>query len=173
MSGLEVLGIVASVISIADLGARLSVKLCTFSRKVKNADCSLAEISNDVALTCSVLRELGDNLKKDEQSHLYSNNAVTTAEGVIKECERVFTDLERALEGERAETGTTYFSIKKLSGKLKYPFLEPQIEVMRSNLERLKSTLLLMLNVIIYAGQLRRYRTSHSTSRLSCGSKFE
>jgi hypothetical protein len=39
------------------------------------------------------------------QSHLYSNNAVTTTEGVIKECERVSTDLEGALERERAETG--------------------------------------------------------------------
>jgi hypothetical protein len=38
MSGLEILGIAASVLQIAEMGGRLSVKLFTFSRKIKNAD---------------------------------------------------------------------------------------------------------------------------------------
>src|SRR6266511_6041180 len=98
MSGLEVLGIVASVIQIADVGARLSVKLLTFSHKVKNADANIKNISHDVAITCDVLRELGANLKKDEQSRLCNENAVKTAEGVVKECMRVFEDLNGALD---------------------------------------------------------------------------
>jgi hypothetical protein len=155
MSGIEVIGIVASVIQIADLGSRLSVKLWTFSRKVKHADQSIKDISNDVALTCDVLRELGDNLKQDEQSKLCSTNAVNTAEGIIQECMKVFRALEGVLDGNFAAELTSSV-VKKIPGRFKYPFWEPQIELMRSNLERLKSTLLLMLNVIIYAGQLRR-----------------
>jgi hypothetical protein len=163
MSGLEVLGIVASVIQIADVGARLSVKLCTFSHKVKNADANIRSISSDVALTCSVLRELGDNLKKDEQGRLCNVNAVRTAEEVVRECGRVFGELDLALEGkggngEEGEKGGKSFLMRVGRG-VKWTVLEPQVELLRGNLERLKSTLLLMLNVIIYAGQLRRYVT--------------
>jgi hypothetical protein len=43
---------------------------------------------------CNVLRELGDNLKKDERRGLCSQNAVVTAEKVVKDCVRVFVELE-------------------------------------------------------------------------------
>lgn len=157
MSGFEVLGIVASVIQIADVGARLSVKLLTFSHKVKNADANIKNISNDVALTCSVLRELGENLKKDEQSRLCNENAVKTAEGVVKECMRVFEDLDGALDGKLTADDEKKSLFKKIGRGVKFSLVEPQIELMRSNLERLKSTLHLMLQVIIYARKLRRY----------------
>lgn len=158
MSGLEAVGIVASVIQIADLGARLSVKLCTFSHKVKHADSNIRNIGSDVALTCSVLRELGDNLKKDEQSRLYNMRAVETAEGVIGECMKVFTELEGAIDGHGSGGDGAKNGVFRRIGKgVKFSLVEPQVELLRSNLERLKSTLLLMLNVIIYAGQLRRY----------------
>ena len=39
--------------------------------------------------------------------------------------------------------------------KLKWPFLQPKMELLRGNLERLKSTLVLMLNVLTYARGLR------------------
>jgi hypothetical protein len=157
MSGLEVLGIVANVIQIADVGGRLSVKLCAFSHKVKHADANIRAISNDVSLTCNVLRELGDNLKKDEQRGLCSNNAVATAERVMKECMKVFVELEAALDGKGVDVDGGKGVFKRIGRGLKFSMVEPQIELLRSNLERLKSTLLLMLNVIIYAEQLRRY----------------
>lgn len=160
MAGIELLGIIASVVQIADVGARLSVKLCTFSHKIKHADENIRNISNDVALTCSVLRELGDNLKKDEESKLCSNHAVQTAESAVNECRRVFTDLEAALDVKALERGgdlTTRGVFKRIGRGIKFSMVESQIELLRTNLERLKSTLLLMLNVIIYAGQLRRY----------------
>jgi hypothetical protein len=40
--------------------------------------------------------------------------------------------------------------------RLKYPFLEAQIELQRSNLEWFKSSMAVMLNVLIYAGQLKK-----------------
>jgi hypothetical protein len=51
MSGIEILSIVASVILMADWGAKLSVKLFAFSRKIKNANRSIESISKDMATT--------------------------------------------------------------------------------------------------------------------------
>jgi hypothetical protein len=159
MSGLEALGIVASVIQIAEVGARLSVKLCTFAHKIKNADANIKFISTDMALTCNVLRELGDNLKKDERGKLCGEGAVRTAEGVVRECQRVFEELEGCIDGNRAgdEEKEKKGLMKRIGRGVRFTVAESQIELLRSNLERLKSTLLLMLNVITYAGQLRRY----------------
>jgi hypothetical protein len=147
MSGVEVLSIVAAVLGIADLGGRVSVKIYTFGQRVYGANRSLTDISNDVALTCNVLRELGDNLKRDEKSRLCSTSAVSTTEEIITDCSKVFKELEDALDKTVRSCGPDISSkdrFLKLAGKFKWPFLEPKMELLRSNLDRLKSTLLLM-----------------------------
>jgi hypothetical protein len=55
MSGLEILSIAAGVIQIAGLGAKTSVRLFTFSRKIKTANRSIEAISKDIAATGAVL----------------------------------------------------------------------------------------------------------------------
>lgn len=79
MSGVGIVGIAASIIQIADLGTKLSVKLFSFYRQIQNADKAIQHLSSDVALTCAILRELGDGLKQNEQSKLYSPEAHLTA----------------------------------------------------------------------------------------------
>jgi len=58
------LGIIASVVQIADTGLRLSIKLYTFGEIVSTADKSVISTSKDVSLTSSVLKELGSLLEK-------------------------------------------------------------------------------------------------------------
>jgi len=67
MSGLEVVGIFASIVQIADLGAKISVKLCSVYRTVKDANGSMRSLSSDASLTCSVLRELASALDQDSE----------------------------------------------------------------------------------------------------------
>ncbi|KAK4690762.1 hypothetical protein P7C71_g6103, partial [Lecanoromycetidae sp. Uapishka_2] len=91
------LGIIASIIQIADVGLRLSIKLYTFGEIVASADRSVISISKDVSLTSSVLKELGQILDKDGKSHILSKNAVDTADAVVKECLEVFEEMETIL----------------------------------------------------------------------------
>lgn len=57
---------VASIIQIADIGFRLSIKLFSFAESVANADQAIISTSKDVSLTSSVLKEVGEVLKKDQ-----------------------------------------------------------------------------------------------------------
>lgn len=98
MSGLEVIGIVASIIQVAELGAKLSVKLCSLCYTVKSANQSMQSLSNDVALTCSVLQELGKTLKQDSSTNLCSEQAMSTAKVVLNECESVFQRIDNVIE---------------------------------------------------------------------------
>ena len=152
MSGIEILGIAASVLQIAELGGKLSVKLFVFSRKIKKADKSIDSISQDIAATGAALQQLGNELAKDEHLRLCSQEAILTAQRLVDDCNKVFLELDNALDG-RISNNTL---IQGWRQRLKYPFLEPQIELLRSNLERLKSSLVVMLNVLIFAGQLKR-----------------
>ncbi|KAJ5911571.1 uncharacterized protein N7473_000874 [Penicillium subrubescens] len=160
MSGIEIIGVVASIVQIADLGGRLSVKLCTFCHKFKNANKALRYLSKDVALTCNVLRQLGESLGQDDLASLYSPDAFETAQDVLKECEQVFQDLESAIEQHYPDPNSQS-RIDKMARKLKFLINESQLETVAGNLERLKSTMLLMLNVVIYAGQIRSRRETH------------
>lgn len=153
MSGLEVIGVVASIIQIADLGAKLSVKLCTFYRTVKAANQSLQGLSSDVALTCSILNELRMTLEQDDQAKLCSQQAFGTAQDVLQECHAVFQQIETAVEKHNQGTGSN--PLRRGARKLTAGFMGPNLELLKCNLERLKTTTLLMLHVIMYAGQLR------------------
>lgn len=160
------IGLVASVVQIADTGIKLSITLYTFAETVLTADKSIKEIASDVSLTSSVLEELGQNLKKDQKSRLCSENAVKTAEGIVKECAAIFNEINGTLEttlekikpragSEKANGRDGAYGGRKLPvaayERLKWPFLQPKMQLLRSNLDRLKSTLVLMLNVITYA----------------------
>ena len=152
------LGIIASVVQLADLGIRLSLRLYTFGETVASADKSIISISKDVSLTSSVLKELGQYLEKDQESRISSENAIQTANGIVKECLEVFNSMDKALTRSMSrlglqEGGKKVKTVATLE-RLKWPFLQPRMQLLRSNLERLKSTLLLMLNVLIYARQV-------------------
>ena len=152
------IGIVASVIQIADVGLRLSLKLYTFGETVASADRTVLSISKDISLTSSVLQELGHNLKIDHEARICSENAVKTAEEVVQECLKVFKEIDGLLEKSAARMGDEGKPKAKWTsavvGKLKWPFLQPKMQLLRSNLDRLKATLLLMLNVMTYARQI-------------------
>jgi len=152
------LGVIASVIQIADTGLRLSIKLYTFGELVASADKSVTSISKDVSLTSSVLKELGAKLHKDEGCKFLTNTAVKTADDVVKECLEVFQEMEnivvKKLPNLRAPGLEKASKATILLERLGWPYLQPKLQYLQSNLDRLKSTILLMLNVITYARQV-------------------
>src|SRR4051794_30020724 len=102
MSGVEILAIAASVLQIADLGGKVSVKLFAFSRKIKDANKNIDILSKDIASTGAVLQQLGLELKKDKTgaAQLCSQKLVTTAQGVVNECRTLFASLNKAIDGD-------------------------------------------------------------------------
>ncbi|KAK2768674.1 hypothetical protein FQN54_000530 [Arachnomyces sp. PD_36] len=154
MSGIEIFGLAAGIIQIAEIGSRLSIELCTFYTRAKQADSRLQSLSNDVALTSNVLRQLGDNLQQDDQAKLYSSDALSTAQEVLQECKAVFEKIGDTLrQSSEGNSGKDRFQV--ITKRLKFMMVEKDLDFLRSNLDRLKSTMLLLLNVIMYAGQVR------------------
>lgn len=82
MPGLEVVGVAASLIQIADVGAKLSVKVFGFYRHAKTINKSIKCLSRELALTCNILHELREILNEEGSSKICSNEALRTAQQV-------------------------------------------------------------------------------------------
>lgn len=169
MSGLEALGIAASIIQVADLGTKLSVKLFSFYRELKGANESIQNLSSDVAITSAILRELGESLKEDEQAKLYSKTAFETLKDVLTQCEEVLEQIRGMTKYNDSSEKTR---LQQITERFRQVLLEPSLDPLKANLKRLKSTMLLLLNVIMYAGQIRRWVALH-VSRDMSGSYHE
>ena len=147
------LGLIAAVVQIADVGIRLGDKLYNFGQTVASADESIIFISKDIRHTCSILKLLGQSLEKDREGHLYSPNAIKTAETIVKECLEIFQEMDEALLKKITRMGLDGSSSRAAIvafERLKWPFLKPRMELLRTHLDKLKSTLQLVLNVFIY-----------------------
>lgn len=153
MSGLEAIGAAASIIQVADLGAKLSVKLFSFYQRVRIAGESIQLLSNEIALVSAILRELGHSLKEEDASNLCSKEAYRTLELVLAQSTDVLQQIQKVVD-HNDTSGKSRFH--QAAGKVKLVFQESNLDTLRISLERLKSTMLLLLNVITYAGQIRK-----------------
>jgi hypothetical protein len=158
---LAAIGVIASVAQLADYGFKLSIKLFAYSESVSRADASIQSLSNEVSLTSAVLRELSNSLQADEEEdgttapRVVSSAALEATKGTVRECMVVFeglgTVLDRCVSVAVKEGGGGRGKGMKMKDKLMWPFLQPKVELMRSNLDRLKASLTLMLQVLSYA----------------------
>lgn len=146
---LAAIGIVASVAQLADYGFKLSLKLYTFSSTVSSASDSIKSLSSDVSLTSTVLQELCLIIKSDEESHVVSGTAIHATSHTVKDCLAVFEQLDEALD--KSMKGMEEKGGKRVMERLKWPFKQPKMDLLRGNLDRLKASLTLMLQVLSYA----------------------
>ncbi|KUJ08200.1 uncharacterized protein LY89DRAFT_677091 [Mollisia scopiformis] len=166
------LGVIASVAQLADYGFKLSIKLYSFSETVYTADRSIKSISNDVSLTSTVLKELCQIIESDD-AHVVSENAILATKQTVDECLKIFGDLDEALNKSlsnmgKLEKGESEKQKKVNRGtmtfeRLKWPFKQSKMELLRSNLDRLKASLTLMLQVLSYARDVSSRKQAQSS----------
>jgi hypothetical protein len=138
------LGLIASVIQVAGAGLKLSKTLYEYADTVASADDRIKKIAKDVELTSWVIDELGDIFKGESTATLLSKKAARTADETVRECYNVFTELDAALKKTKKNT----------LGRLMLPFRETKMDLLRSHIDKLKSTLQLLMIVLTHAHQV-------------------
>ncbi|KAH7084770.1 hypothetical protein BKA63DRAFT_380118, partial [Paraphoma chrysanthemicola] len=140
----ETIGLIASVIQVAGAGLKLSQTLYQYADGVATADRRIKDIAKEIQLTSFVIEELGNVFKQDETSTLMSKNAVKTASETMRECSSVFAEIDATLKKTKNN---------KL-GRLMLPFRDTKIQLLRDHIATLKSTLQLLMQVLIHAQQV-------------------
>ncbi|EMD68372.1 hypothetical protein COCSADRAFT_108816 [Bipolaris sorokiniana ND90Pr] len=140
----EAIGLVASVLQLAGTGLKLSQALYQYADSVATADRRIKDVAKEIKLTSFVIEELGGIFKQDDTLSLISKSAIATANETLDECSRMFGEIEATLNKSK----------KGKIGRLILPFREPKIELLRSHIDKLKSTLQLLMQVLMHAYQV-------------------
>lgn len=144
------IGIIGSVIGIARAGAKFTVTLYTFAETVNSADKSIRDVARDVSITSTVLSQLASVMDQDKKAKITKDDAIKTVDVAVRGCSDVFKEIDTALE--KSISNINAGKAKAALEKMKWAASnEPKMGLLRSNLERMKSSVLLLLSVLSYA----------------------
>ena len=107
-------------------------------------------VAKDIALFSTVLKDLGNTLQRGQESRLYRDDAYQTGRLIFKECEEVFNNIQQILKKSGVDEITDTISIGRKE-KFLWMFHKSRVQILRGNLESLKSTILLQVAVLSYA----------------------
>ncbi|KAF3047264.1 hypothetical protein E8E11_003270 [Didymella keratinophila] len=140
----ELLGLVASVVQVAGAGIQLLKTLYDYVDGVATADRSIKDVAAEI--------KLRNILKHEETASLVSKKAVKTTNDTITECSTLFAQIDATLKKSKKNT----------FGRLTLPFRDTKLEPLRSHVDKLKSTLQLLMQVFTYAYQVASRKLNHA-----------
>ena len=140
----ELLALVSSITAVASFGLRLSRTLHDYGASVVGAEKRMKGLDKDIDFTSRIISELGSLLNDARIQALVSEQSINLARDAVAECDAVFQAMEDVIANIR----------RNGMGKWKFYFRESKIELLRSNLDRMKGNLQLLMQVIIHATQL-------------------
>ncbi|KAF7188185.1 hypothetical protein HII31_10470 [Pseudocercospora fuligena] len=149
----EVFGTVASILQVAEVGFSLATTLYSYAASVKGAEKEIKKIARDVRLTSKVLTRTHEQLKADRNAQLATDEALQDLEDVLDGCKEAFQEVDEVLNKSLKPGAGGKPSISTFD-KFRWPLRTNRLEVLRANLEKLKTTLLLMLSVLAYGSKV-------------------
>ncbi|KAI4198234.1 MAG: hypothetical protein LQ350_005396 [Teloschistes chrysophthalmus] len=147
--------IAASLVGIGAAGCQVAIKLYTLATQISTASDRISSISNDVSLTSGVLQQLGELMSQKstgDGTTIFSQSGLETTKTSAAMCQSIFEGIEQAArDASKQIRGRDNFIGGKIklsrSERAKWPFLQPSIDTLRTDLREAKGTLMLMLQV--------------------------
>ena len=171
---MEAVGAAASILAIAGAGIQVSLKLIAFADQIGTAPQRIRDVGTDVSVTAGTLQELGELMKKNTASKrltgIFNPDQVQNIEISSTKCKHIFDELKEILGKASQQLRNAYTSTSKSKNtfsrirlsrleRMKWPFLQPSIQSLRSALGDSKATLTLILQVV-------HLRQAHVTASL-------
>jgi len=151
----EAFGVATGALQVADAGIKLAKTLYDYLDAVRNANKHLKAIALEVQVTSSTLESLGSLLEDHDAEKLCSQNVLRDANAAFKGCGEAFADVDETFKTVIKFDPDGKASVSS-SGRWVWPFKKGKVEMLQANLERLETTLLLMLSVLSFAREKAR-----------------
>jgi len=151
------LSIAASAIQVADAGLKLYGALSQYIRDYVDANKHVRRLADEVRTTSWALQQLGALLKEDDDIKLCKPEAIGETEAALKGCQRAFDEVSDIIKGflpPSKPDGSSGLARSSISNRWKWPLKTAKVQLLLAQLERLKTTLLLIFKVITYASKL-------------------
>lgn len=144
------IGEAITILSVASIGISLSNTLIAYVSEVQDAQNRIQRISNEILTTSERLKEIGDLVDKNGQTHTFSDEGVQSAVRCSEVCKTVLSELKSILskggwrqrtDGQvKDEIDTSIFS------KMRWPFVKTKLEVPRAELSKIEIDLTLLFS---------------------------
>ncbi|TKA48724.1 hypothetical protein B0A54_00860 [Friedmanniomyces endolithicus] len=151
------LSIAASAIQVADAGFKLYGALSQYIRDYVGANKHVRRLADEVRTTSWALQQLGALLKEDDDIKLCKPEAIGETEAALHGCQRAFDEVSDIIKGflpPSKPNGSGGLAKSSISNRWKWPLKTAKVQILLAQLERLKTTLLLIFKVITYASKL-------------------
>lgn len=86
------LGTLSAIISIATFGAQTSMVLYDLASTIVSAKRDVTVVAQNIALFCSVLKNVGSTLEK-ARSKRFSISAISTTQEILDRCKELFQEI--------------------------------------------------------------------------------
>ncbi|KAI9802128.1 MAG: hypothetical protein M1833_002049 [Piccolia ochrophora] len=156
MDPFTALGAAGSAVGIASFGLQLATTLTSYVESAFEAGERIKDIADEISSTAGALQSLEELVDLDrsgaKRAKIFNGDGLKRIQQTARQCYTIFKRIIAALNkaGKAADNDFEKTDREiKLSGfeHLKWPWLQPQIDRYRADLERQKVTLLLMLQI--------------------------
>ncbi|KAK3115338.1 hypothetical protein LTR53_005423 [Teratosphaeriaceae sp. CCFEE 6253] len=153
------LSIAASAIQCADAGFKLYGALSQYIRDYVEANKHVKRLADEVRTTAWALQQLGALLKDDDELKLCKPEAISETEAALRGCQGAFDEVSEIIKDflPVAANGP-------ISKRWKWPLKKAKVNLLLAQLERLKTTLLLVFKVLSLASRLAAKTTKTTQS---------
>ncbi|KAG9546811.1 hypothetical protein KCU71_g16763, partial [Aureobasidium melanogenum] len=142
--------IAVSVGGLVSLGIQLVQGLNQYAGSALDSKGRIRAISTDINLTVQVVQTLDTTIQDEANKATMKDDAARLIQETIAQCRDIFTKIQSTLP-EYSATGPRKRDV------IIWPFIEPKLDLLRGNLEKLKTSLQLLMNVIILAAMSKRH----------------
>lgn len=133
------LALLASIVQLADIGAKLSINLFSIAESIRSASADARMIAVEVSLFSASLRSLGKCL----DNRLADNRALReTTTCLMTSCKSIVQEVSALASG---FDGKPSKSAARLLSGFRWTYKKSRISFLRSSLESLKTTMLLLI----------------------------
>jgi hypothetical protein len=142
--------VAVGIVRMASIGTKLSTTIMSYASAVADADKSMVDIAGDVALTSNVLTSVGNFLTERDNGVVATPSALKDAKAILTRCHDTFAEI-KAIVDKSAKTDDNGNRKSSKRAKLTWPIKSNKAELLKSRLESLKSSLMLLLQVLSFA----------------------
>ena len=147
------IGEASAIITIAQVGINLSIKIFEFATEIRDARGAIYRIGRDICTTSERLEEVGRLIQENNKTKLFSETGIASAVRCSKDCKDIIDDVNKVLAKAGWVPGSADLDKKNLDislfETLRWPFVKTQLVDLQADLEKVKASLSLLFNSVM------------------------
>ncbi|KAI7283875.1 hypothetical protein KC345_g2725 [Hortaea werneckii] len=161
--------IAVGALQVAEVGFKLCDTLHSSVQNFKNAEKDVKRVAGEVKTASWALKQLGALLQQDEAIKRTTPGAILEASTALDQCSEAFAEVQIILPAAGSDSTASISA----ATRFKWATRKSKVDALLANLERLKTTLVLVFKVISYAKEIASTSKDSATDQMDMRFQLE